>query len=84
MALCNEWTEWHLTETGWIKGKNRTTFSDLQKHQAVKGTVLIKKYQEIQTSSFSKVKVTIDDIWDNGDKEIIERLLKRYPFENSL
>jgi hypothetical protein len=84
MAHCDEWTDWHLTDTGWIIGNNKTTFSDIKQMDIPIGRVLTKRYRELQTSSFSRNEIITDEQWTNGDNSLIKSLLEKLPFPNSL
>jgi hypothetical protein len=84
MAHEDEWTDWHLTESGWIRGDCKTTHSEVKRNERQNGTILTQRYRELQTSSFSKTKISVEDVWDNGDKTSIEKLKKKFPFPNSL
>jgi hypothetical protein len=84
MAHCDEWTDWHLTDKGWTMGNSKTTFSDIKQMDIPIGRVLTKRYRELQTSSFSKNKIIIDEQWAKGDNALIQNLLEKFPFPNSI
>lgn len=84
MAHEDEWTEWHLTPTGWIRGNSKTTHSAIKERQKPEDAVLTKRYRELQTDTHAKTKISQEEVWSNTDKATIVNLKRLWPFPNSL
>ena len=87
MAIYNfsyEWTDWHLTPKGWVKGNCKTDF-----HQAIvvdppKDRVLTRRYIEIISNFYAPLRIYRKNVWNNGNSEEIIRLFKQFRYPNSL
>ena len=84
MDFSHEWTDWHLTPKGWVKGSYKVDFKEEIDVVAPKNRVLTRRYEEIITSVSAPLKIVKSNVWDNGDTEMIKRLYKKYQFPNSL
>ena len=66
MGLSNEWTEWHLTELGWVRGSCKTDFG-LETKLPPSDRVLTNTYKEKMSSSFSNIDANIHENWNCRD-----------------
>lgn len=82
--LSKEYTEWHLTPSGWVEGNCKLDFVGLKKAPTPEDTVLSKKYKESMASAYSPLVKEITEIWTNGNEEEITELEKKFPFPNHL
>lgn len=79
MSASHEWTEWHLTPRGWEPGKSQLDF------QGIKGPatspddrVLSVTYDELLSSTFSKVDKTFQETYRSSDATIVAILLAKF------
>jgi hypothetical protein len=84
MDFSHEWTDWHLTPRGWVKGSYKVDFKNEVSVEAPKNRVLTRRYEEIITSVSAPLKIVKTNVWDNGKTEMIKKLYKKYQFPNSL
>jgi hypothetical protein len=84
MNFSHEWTDWHLTPSGWVKGSYKVDFKNEAVIEPPKDRVLTRRYEEIITSVSAPLKIVKRNIWDNGDTEIIKKFYKKFQFPNSL
>lgn len=84
MNFSQEWTEWHLTPKGWVKGSYKVDFKDTITLDPPKDRVLTRKYEEIITSVSAPLKIVKTNVWDNGNTDGIKKLYKKFQFPNSL
>lgn len=77
MGLSKEWTEWHLTASGWIAGDQKTDFASQQK-DTPDGTVLSVRYSEFQVYERGPLKVETQEQWRSPDAEIVSRLVGQF------
>lgn len=69
MAASNEWDEWHLTESGWVKGTEKTDFSkNIVEPPTNRLTTF--KYQEYAGSVHSKIQISWDVIWQKSGADL--------------
>lgn len=84
MAFSKEYTYWHLTPNGWVKGGSKTDYGNIDSIPTPIDIVLTIKYEEYMGSSFSKVKVTEEISFEITDKNLIDKLKTMYPFNPHL
>ncbi|NEI54298.1 hypothetical protein GR200_32710 [Rhizobium leguminosarum] len=77
MSASNEWTEWHLTPLGWVRGDTKTDFAKTDK-PIPENRVQTVEHREFLSSSFSKLEVTNDIIWSCGDEGLIAALRAKF------
>lgn len=82
--LSKEWTIWHLTPNGWIRGDQKLDFGGRKSVDEPSGTILSMKYKETMSHAYSSLNEEVSEIWNNGDQEQIERIRKKYPFPNCI
>ncbi len=84
MGHSDEWTDWHLTLNGWTIGNSHSEMGTLFEREIPTDRLLTKRYRELQTSPFSKVKVTSEIQWSSGLTDTMRRLEEKYPFPETL
>ena len=84
MDFSHEWTDWHLTPKGWVKGSYKVDFSEVRVAEIPADRVLTRRYEEKIASVSSPLKILKRNIWDNGNPELIKKLYKKHKFPNSL
>lgn len=62
MAASNEWTQWHLTPGGWIRGSYKTDFGG-QDRSVPSDCVATWEYSEYLSSHHSKMDVGSYEKW---------------------
>ncbi|MGO6998285.1 hypothetical protein [Rhizobium leguminosarum] len=77
MSASNEWTEWHLTPRGWERGDEKTDFGRTSK-PTPEDRVQTVEHREFLSSSYSKLDVTNDIIWNSGDEKLIAALRAKF------
>lgn len=78
MSASNEWTEWHLTPSGWEKGSCKLDFTGTTTKKAPKERVITYQYSEYQSSGFGKVDRGHSILWSSDNKELIDSLTLDY------
>ena len=78
MAISKEWTEWHLTANGWIRGSYRIDGSGVHNKDTPEGSILTKRYREDMSSPFKKPTETIQDIWSSNYENKIKTLIEQF------
>lgn len=84
MSLSDEWTEWHLTNTGWFRGSSQRDFGVITKKESPKNTVLTCRFREkIYGFQAYHGKSTryVEMAYDQEEKlkdPIVQDLLKKY------
>lgn len=79
MSASHEWTEWHLTPSGWVSGSERVDFGGVTEKPAPPDRVLTCRYTERLSSSFSTMDRTVRELWRRpGDDALIASLLKKH------
>src|SRR5260370_29798787 len=66
MSLSNEWTEWHLTPAGWVRGTEKEDFRTVDPEpppDRVKTVV----WHDRLSSRFSKPERSHDETWSSPD-----------------
>ncbi len=79
MALSNEWTEYHLTKSGWIEGSCKLDIVGKKEVPKPDKTLITRKYMEYASSRFSGLELTYQETVFSGNKEVRESLLKKFP-----
>ncbi len=66
MSASDEWTEWHLTPTGWVRGTEKEDFRKIEREpppDRVKTVV----YRQYLSSPFSRMDETHKVEWSSRD-----------------
>jgi hypothetical protein len=77
MSLSNEWTEWHLTPTGWVRGTEKEDFRTVDREpppDRVKTVV----WHDRLSSRWSKPERWHDETWSSSDKAAISDLVAKF------
>ncbi|AZT82117.1 MAG: hypothetical protein FH752_18770 [Marinobacter adhaerens] len=78
MSASKEWTEWHLTPTGWVRGSEKVDYQGVTTVEPPADRVLTCEYQEYLSSSFSSMDKGASVLWESEDKEKVAQLLKQF------
>ncbi|RYD69339.1 MAG: hypothetical protein EOP84_28655 [Verrucomicrobiaceae bacterium] len=78
MSASNEWTEWHLTPNGWVRGTEKMEGVKLEEIPCPADTVLSMKYREFLGSAYSKLGTSLSEVWRSSDEDAINELKKRH------
>ncbi|WP_396604869.1 hypothetical protein ACFLEY_22385 [Bradyrhizobium sp. YCK136] len=77
MSLSNEWTEWHLTPEGWVRGTEKEDFRTINREpppDRVKTVV----YKQRLASVYSKLEEGHSVTWAANDSAAISRLETKF------
>jgi hypothetical protein len=77
MSLSNEWTEWHLTPAGWVRGTEKEDFRKIDREpppDRVKTVV----WHDRLSSRFSKPDRYHEETWSSPDKAAISGLVAKF------
>lgn len=77
MAASNEWTEWHLTNKGWVRGTEKDDFSRTDRETPL-DSVLTVRWSEHLGSVHGTMKRWHEELWRSADTKLIDQLLKKY------
>jgi hypothetical protein len=72
MSASNEWTEWHLTPKGWVRGTEKEDFRIINRdppEDRVKSVV----YKQFLSSIYSKMEETHRTDWVSKDGDSIAK-----------
>ena len=77
MSASDEWAEYHLIPTGWVKGSEQW---DGGKKAVAPPTnrLLTQRRRAYMSSGFSEVQHTLDEIWRGTDAAAIDVALKQF------
>jgi hypothetical protein len=78
MSASNEWTDWHLTPTGWKRGSEKEDGGGVTKKPVPEDCVLTVRHKEYLSSSFSKLEKTDETSWTGPDERIILELITEF------
>lgn len=78
MAASNEWTEWHLTPRGWVKGSEKDDFKGLIPRETPDDCVMSAKHSEYAGSVHSGIDRKDEVIWKHADAELVDSLLRQH------
>jgi hypothetical protein len=71
----NEWTEWHLTPRGWVRGSTRRDPKVIDDVEPPSDRALTKRYCEYGVSS---VEATQEELWRSPDAALVAGLLSQH------
>lgn len=77
MSLSNEWTEWHLTPAGWVRGTEKEDFRTIEREpppDRVKTVV----WKEKLSSIYSKPDRGHSETWSSQDKAAVARFQTKF------
>ncbi len=78
MAARREWTEWHLTPTGWQRGATRIQGQGNTWAEEPEDRVLSYQYAETETSASPEARITYEETWRSKTADDIDALLKQH------
>jgi len=78
VAASNEWTEWHLTPSGWVAGSSKIDFQGVKTVEAPEDRYVTVKYSEYMSSAYSDVKKESRIVWESDDRDLIRELQKQH------
>lgn len=78
MAASREWTEWHLTPEGWVRGSEKTDFSPATNVDPPNDRILTCVFEETIASTFGGVSRETNVIWSSDDEDLIRKYKKQY------
>jgi hypothetical protein len=73
MSASNEWTEWHLTPSGWVVGTEKEDFRKIERDPPADRVKTV-RWHDYLSSGFSKPHRYHSDVWSSEDKDAIARL----------
>jgi hypothetical protein len=76
MPNSKEWTEWHLTPEGWVKGDYRIDFQGVTSQETPSDRVATYRYNELIPAA--DLETWVDLIWKSDDEDAIDELLEQY------
>ena len=77
MSASNEWTEWHLTPRGWVRGAEKEDFRKIE-HDPPPDRVKTVRWHDYWSSSFSKPDRYHSDEWSSEDKAAVAALETKF------
>jgi hypothetical protein len=77
VSFSREWTEYHLTPTGWQTGSKRTNFDCTKRLHPLDRVATERRVKE-QTSVDKDIKSRIELLWESEDKQIVGILRAKY------
>jgi len=77
MAASNEWTEYHLTEDGWVEGDQKRDFGKPLSRPTPPGRVLSFVYKETG-NGYGPLQGSNNEIWRGSDEALIAVLLEKF------
>lgn len=79
MAASKEWTEWHLTPRGWVRGKQMVDFGGLQDSPEPPDAVCVWEHRETISSIYSRsADVSTHKVRDIADAATIAILVAKF------
>ena len=75
----SEWTEWHLTPTGWRQGtQKRESSEQLIEVEAPTDRVLTVRYHENISINSTWLQKHVIEIWRDSESKTIDQLLEKF------
>jgi len=78
MSASKEWTDYHLTRSGWVVGSQRIDFAGIHELPTPPDRVLTCRFHEEMSSPFSPCHSWTVETWRSKDEAKMEALLKKY------
>lgn len=78
MSASNEWTEWHLTPKGWVRGSEKEDFGGIKTIPRPESCVMTALHREYLSSSFSRLDKTDEIVWTSENQSAVEALLDQH------
>jgi len=77
MAASNEWTDYHLTPQGWVRGSERRDTGQSMTRPTPQDRVLTVTYKET-CNGYGPVHESQDTRWESDDTKRVEELLGEF------
>ncbi len=77
MSLSNEWTEWHLTPEGWVRGTEKEDFRTITREPPAERVKTV-RWHDYLSSRFSKPDRYHSDIWVSSDRSAVAALEAKF------
>ena len=77
MSASNEWTEWHLTPGGWVRGTEKEDFRKIERAPPPDRVKAV-RWHDYLSSSFSRPHRYHSDEWSLEDKATIASLETKF------
>ncbi len=81
MSFSKEYTDWHLTPSGWVPGDARIDFGTFFNLPIPNDRVLTIRYEEVMSSAFSRLEKSEEIIYSSDDTKTINDLRVKYPIK---
>ncbi len=78
MAIRNEWTEWHLTPGGWVRGSTRVQGRGNAWADEPADRVVSYVYKEVQSGGAAEATVTSEESWRSKTATDVDALLAQH------
>lgn len=78
MSASNEWTEWHLTPNGWVRGSEKIDFGKPDIKDPPVDRVMTYTWREHLSSVFSKPSLTVEGCKYFADSKTISDLQAKF------
>jgi hypothetical protein len=78
MSFSREWTDYHLTPKGWIEGSTLVDFGNRTNVDPPFDRVQTYRWEEEQTSGYSKMHKGGEITWESDDKNAIQELRSQF------
>ena len=72
MSITNEWTDWHLTPAGWVRGSTRRDGPGIQEQPTPEDRVMTCRWDEENMARELQTK------WESDDKEAVRALIETH------
>ena len=76
MAASSEWTVWHLTPEGWVRGTERMDYGTTTR-EVPANRVLSVTYHE-ECNGYSRVHSKISEDWKSPDQDAVSTLVAKF------
>jgi hypothetical protein len=77
MSLSNEWTDWHLTPEGWVRGTEKEDFGKIERDPPPDRVKTV-RWRDYIASRYSTPERYHSDEWSSDDKAAIARLEAKF------
>ena len=78
MSASHEWTDWHLTSTGWVRGSTRRDGVGVQEAPPPAERVLTMRFSEHVGSVYGRVHRDVDELWRGPNEALMSSLIREY------
>lgn len=77
MAASDEWTDWHLTPSGWERGSEKEDFNSTERPTPL-DRVCTYRWREYLSSTFSTMDRKLELLWETDDKSALQSLKQKF------